>query len=116
MIRRPPRSTRTDTLFPYTTLFRSFRIGVRRIDRSPGVLHVVMDRYLPDGAREGDGQLARRIIAAIEDIGDRVAAHRTGIPGLQYRIDLGVGPFDAVRPPAHQHEIGRASCGERVWP
>src|SRR3546814_9886170 len=26
MIRRPPRSTRTDTLFPYTTLFRSFKI------------------------------------------------------------------------------------------
>src|SRR3546814_8353316 len=24
MVRRPPRSTRTDTLFPYTTLFRSF--------------------------------------------------------------------------------------------
>src|SRR3546814_5579971 len=30
MIRRPPRSTRTDTLFPYTTLFRS-----PRSDRSP---------------------------------------------------------------------------------
>src|SRR3546814_19013266 len=27
MIRRPPRATRTDTLFPYTTLFRSFRIA-----------------------------------------------------------------------------------------
>src|SRR3546814_1781609 len=27
MIRRPPRSTRTDTLIPYTTLFRSIRIG-----------------------------------------------------------------------------------------
>src|SRR3546814_3538558 len=27
MIRRPPRSTRTDTLFPYTTLFRSIRPG-----------------------------------------------------------------------------------------
>src|SRR3546814_7866378 len=27
MIRRPPRSTRTDTLFPYTTLFRSSRRG-----------------------------------------------------------------------------------------
>src|SRR3546814_10486031 len=26
MIRRPPRSTRTDTLFPYTTLFRSFAL------------------------------------------------------------------------------------------
>src|SRR3546814_3222438 len=31
MIRRPPRSTRTDTLFPYTTLFRS-RGGVLRCD------------------------------------------------------------------------------------
>src|SRR3546814_15954494 len=28
MIRRPPRSTRTDTLFPYTTLFRSFLVAV----------------------------------------------------------------------------------------
>src|SRR3546814_17693399 len=27
MIRRPPRSTRTDTLFPYTTLFRSIALG-----------------------------------------------------------------------------------------
>src|SRR3546814_3467794 len=30
MIRRPPRSTRTDTLFPYTTLFRSDRRNCRR--------------------------------------------------------------------------------------
>src|SRR3546814_7857243 len=29
MIRRPPRSTRTDTLFPYTTLFRSHAAGHR---------------------------------------------------------------------------------------
>src|SRR3546814_9011061 len=29
MIRRPPRSTRTDTLFPYTTLFRSQRRAAR---------------------------------------------------------------------------------------
>src|SRR3546814_16177234 len=29
MIRRPPRSTRTDTLFPYTTLFRSGRADMR---------------------------------------------------------------------------------------
>src|SRR3546814_5669704 len=32
MIRRPPRSTRTDTLFPYTTLFRS----QRGVGRGPG--------------------------------------------------------------------------------
>src|SRR3546814_6401740 len=30
MIRRPPRSTRTHTLFPYTTLFRSRQLGVRQ--------------------------------------------------------------------------------------
>src|SRR3546814_18984254 len=30
MIRRPPRSTRTDTLFPYTTLFRSADLGGQR--------------------------------------------------------------------------------------
>src|SRR3546814_12556140 len=30
MIRRPPRSTRTDTLFPYTTLFRSLDVGQPR--------------------------------------------------------------------------------------
>src|SRR3546814_16794871 len=33
MIRRPPRSTRTDTLFPYTTLFRSEEDDVDRVDR-----------------------------------------------------------------------------------
>src|SRR3546814_17338996 len=32
MIRRPPRSTRTDTLFPYTTLFRSFRFDRRFVE------------------------------------------------------------------------------------
>src|SRR3546814_8744040 len=36
MIRRPPRSTRTDTLFPYTTLFRSFGAPARRTARRPG--------------------------------------------------------------------------------
>src|SRR3546814_20869361 len=35
MIRRPPRSTRTDTLFPYTTLFRS-RLRVEEHDRRWG--------------------------------------------------------------------------------
>src|SRR3546814_10554468 len=46
MIRRPPRSTRTDTLFPYTTLFRSQRgcrrrsSGARRCETEVfGVLH-----------------------------------------------------------------------------
>src|SRR3546814_19141102 len=38
MIRRPPRSTRTDTLFPYTTLFRSFALVREGRMRSRGLL------------------------------------------------------------------------------
>src|SRR3546814_995013 len=34
MIRRPPRSTRTDTLFPYTTLFRSYGCPPQRVQHS----------------------------------------------------------------------------------
>src|SRR3546814_8655781 len=47
MIRRPPRSTRTDTLFPYTTLFRSQResSGLRRVAR----LRTNWSRRLPRG-------------------------------------------------------------------
>src|SRR3546814_12443050 len=41
MIRRPPRSTRTDTLFPYTTLFRSDRFLAARI----GDLHFSWERH-----------------------------------------------------------------------
>src|SRR3546814_12785587 len=37
MIRRPPRSTRTDTLFPYTTLFRSLRHLLAVVGHHPGV-------------------------------------------------------------------------------
>src|SRR3546814_12111385 len=33
MIRRPPRSTRTDTLFPYPTLFRSARSAIQAVER-----------------------------------------------------------------------------------
>src|SRR3546814_5342191 len=47
MIRRPPRSTRTDTLFPYTTLFRSTdtTVGPLRIEVLEGLqkLRVVLE-------------------------------------------------------------------------
>src|SRR3546814_4133413 len=40
MLRRPPRSTRTDTLFPYTTLFRSVEVLVGILVRQVGLLQV----------------------------------------------------------------------------
>src|SRR3546814_1411016 len=49
MIRRPPRSTRTDTLFPYTTLFRSPR--PRRPNRCG---RLTARALLPDAGRMGD--------------------------------------------------------------
>src|SRR3546814_17426541 len=53
MIRRPPRSTRTDTLFPYTTLFRSQRDLGRQALRQQVLVRLVAQR-LDDAA--GDGQ------------------------------------------------------------
>src|SRR3546814_6009145 len=52
MIRRPPRSTRTDTLFPYTTLFRS----ADPAGLAPG-----------DGRPEGDSPVVRRITLRSEE-------------------------------------------------
>src|SRR3546814_1006490 len=44
MIRRPPRSTRTDTLFPYTTLFRSLQYPDRRLHKIAKPVEQVDDR------------------------------------------------------------------------
>src|SRR3546814_3210174 len=62
MIRRPPRSTRTDTLFPYTTLFRSYqppRVAgrVTGLPAPPGHRSEIALRYSHDIARL-DGQVA----------------------------------------------------------
>src|SRR3546814_12570539 len=43
MVRRPPRSTRTDTLFPYTTLFRSAWRRTRRTGTSASSRGVIRD-------------------------------------------------------------------------
>src|SRR3546814_2034884 len=71
MIRRPPRSTRTDTLFPYTTLFRSPAVtepggaqrGDRRTDAHPAQRLLDRDaqrRRLPVGPDLYDGSGVRR--------------------------------------------------------
>src|SRR3546814_11456216 len=54
MIRRPPISTRTDTLLPYTTLFRSLRQG-RGLDRLAGALQIAaLQDWQPRDAAPGD--------------------------------------------------------------
>src|SRR3546814_8716093 len=55
MIRRPPRSTRTDTLFPYTTLFRSKTLE----DETPAPFHR-RDFQRPVGAADLGAKKCRR--------------------------------------------------------
>src|SRR3546814_8112139 len=59
MIRRPPRSTRTDTLFPYTTLFRSNQ-----------------SRAFPPASRRGRNR--RRFVPDRDDHQSRLPARRAG--------------------------------------
>src|SRR3546814_14468589 len=110
MIRRPPRSTRTDTLFPDTTLFRSPESWSRPGDRSAPIPDT--NGRLP-GARGGGLRGARRAAgrgvhggAAIERRDPRRAADR-------HRIHLPAG-VPAGAGGAVDREIGRASCRERV--
>src|SRR3546814_14703731 len=63
MIRRPPRSNRTDTLFPYTTLFRS---ESGRLARSPG--HV--------GVPDAHGREPAAGVRAARPVGGRCRAAR----------------------------------------
>src|SRR3546814_8943602 len=66
MIRRPPRSTRTDTLFPYTTLFRSFGTDVasqRAFQNTPKwTLSGTLGAHIPvgDGAVDASTSLSYR--------------------------------------------------------
>src|SRR3546814_10600117 len=58
MIRRPPRSTRTDTLFPYTTLFRSFSYHLTPAGRmTEGSAHAIGCPVFPAGIGNTELQL-----------------------------------------------------------
>src|SRR3546814_12116475 len=113
MIRRPPRSTRTDTLFPYTTLFRSY-LRTARDDR---------DRMAP----------ARRAAAAFR--GDECEAGWPADPaagggGAEAQFRRSCADPRWFRPRLHPRrlfafradaaeqgqprQIGRAACRERV--
>src|SRR3546814_10038120 len=64
IIRRPPRSTRTDTLFPYTTLFRS---GRRHRHQDAPELPARRDRLCAHDPREASGDGRRRALGRSEE-------------------------------------------------
>src|SRR3546814_13915131 len=63
MIRRPPRSTRTDTLFPYTTLFRSAHRKLHAVEPPPEHLgdQVVLRAEVRVGGGGGDAGATGRV-------------------------------------------------------
>src|SRR3546814_20118400 len=95
MIRRPPRSTRTDTLFPYTTLFRSTGQGKTWTARRVGSLRTVHKIHGYRSAEKNGEWLT--LTEAAKKLG--VTAHRVRRP-----IQEGVLPTEQVVPHA-PHQI-----------
>src|SRR3546814_19657673 len=125
MIRRPPRSTRTDTLFPYTTLFRSSeqqiaRLFARARQVAPTVIFIdEIDSLVPARGRGfGEPQVTERVVNTIlaemdglEELQSVVVIGATNRPNLVDPALLRPGRFDEI---IYVTEIGRASCRERV--
>src|SRR3546814_8489926 len=86
MIRRPPRSTRTDTLFPDTTLFRSQCRGPER--RGAGVRRDLSEQGVAGGTgehRQGENRRARvrgTVIAAAQPARHRSEEHTSELQSL----------------------------------
>src|SRR3546814_17366700 len=120
MIRRPPRSTLTYTLFPYTTLFRSSRhlldaLLHPRLARLPGgaAEAVELDPFaLRAEARQHLAVLHRHVelVAALVDHLEEIVPRTGGIPGLQPLV--GAGAVDALDPQVLLLHVGHV--GEDV--
>src|SRR3546814_14029173 len=84
MIRRPPRSTRTDTLFPYTTLFRSFHC---------------IQAVLPEMVEAGWGRIVNISSYSTHSgqpfLAPYVAA-KSAVPGLPKSLALEYGPMGII--------------------
>src|SRR3546814_2101522 len=91
MLRRPPRSTRTDTLFPYTTLFRS-RIPAVRADAADGGVRPLgighRSTRICAGARDGSGT-AVVVVSATGNMAVRSEEHTSELQSLM-RISYAV--------------------------
>src|SRR3546814_1416801 len=75
MRRRPPRSTRTDTLFPYTTLFRSVRRIVKANPDLAGVIDTVDFNETRNGEREISDKALKGIVETFSDPRYRLGLH-----------------------------------------
>src|SRR3546814_14674427 len=109
LIRRPPRSTRTDTLFPYTTLFRSYFYA-----QSCGACEIFAPILKSLSMNSGfnvvdvsmDGGPNREFPNYVVDVGQHAKMGLT----TKATPTLVISETVPRRP-----EIGREPCRERVW-
>src|SRR3546814_20313840 len=103
MILRPPRSTRTDTLFPYTTLFRSIVPAIECRARIVFIQPLVRrERIEPAAAHR-------------RELVDQHITHRTQFARVAcFAQDARGGIAASIAERGEIDHIGRASCRERV--
>src|SRR3546814_6655180 len=104
MIRRPPRSTRTDTLFPYTTLFRSdlLKKGEDISDIRDAL--IFGQAFASGGGAHADPKAA---VAALSDDAEICGCNGVSKGQVVACIQGGAGTLDAVRAGCK----ASASCG-----
>src|SRR3546814_12283509 len=88
MIRRPPRSTRTDTLFPYTTLFRSINGTAAGNVVATGTFTIPLMKKVgysrnSSGAIEAAASTGGQILPPVMGAGAFIMAEVTGIPYVE---------------------------------
>src|SRR3546814_18446899 len=112
MIRRPPRSTRTDTLFPCTTRFRAGLVG--QVPRWTRIRYRGLTLEGVPLVREAEGFHARVVQHECDHLDGVLYPQRmTDLSLLAFTSELGTEPAPAYEGAA---ESGRASRRERVWP
>src|SRR3546814_11755976 len=118
MIRLPPRSTRTDTLFPSTTLFRSEDVGeTRGRDVRMQNVPLTVDRIIDHAAnwhggreivsRDAEGRVTRTTYADIRADAKRVS-NALAAEGIQPGDRVATMAWNGARHLAAWYEIGRA--------
>src|SRR3546814_17594793 len=120
MIRRPPRSTRTDTLFPYTTLFRSGNKWFFRNTETDAMLAVAFSKSLYSDLKfksvfflAANDDWGRGTVDSFKHVLEGLGAKTVGTEFFEYSHADFYTLLTKVR--AANPENGRASCRDRVW-
>src|SRR3546814_20858278 len=94
IIRRPPRATRTDTLFPYTTLVRAVQVALDKLAQNVEDLAVEKVEGIADGEQPNHPPCGASIGGRTERClrFDRHAAHRAGDREPDHRRSPRAGP------------------------